>query len=88
MLLLFAITSRPLIQNRSCGDPAEDPGKKTEPARSDGVVSLSRAEAKQAWLAEGSDLERAARQALRERFTKVRDTAKRRLIERGKENLD
>lgn len=45
-----------------------------EPAKSDGVVSLSRAEAKQAWLAEGSDLERAARQALRERLAKVRDT--------------
>lgn len=49
-----------------------DPGKRVEP--DGGVVNLSRAEAKQAWLAEGSDLERAARQALRERLAKVRDT--------------
>lgn len=71
----MAITSFLLIQNQLCGAPAEDPGKSlVEPAKSDGVVSLSRAEAKQAWLAEGSDLERAARQALRERLAKVRDT--------------
>lgn len=48
-----------------------DPGKRVE--SDGGVVNLSRAEAKQAWLAEGSDLERAARQALRERLAKVRD---------------
>lgn len=40
------------------------------------MVNLSRAEAKQAWLAEGSDLERAARQALRERLAKVRGASK------------
>uniref|UniRef100_H3DLA4 RBR-type E3 ubiquitin transferase n=1 Tax=Tetraodon nigroviridis TaxID=99883 RepID=H3DLA4_TETNG len=47
--------------------------KKVEPAQSDGVVNLSRAEAKQAWLTEGSDLERAARQALRDRLAKVKE---------------
>lgn len=60
-----------LIQKRFCGS-AEDPVKKLDPAQSDSVVNLSRAEAKQAWLVEGSDVERATRQALRERLAKVR----------------
>lgn len=68
---MLCITSLLLIQNRLCGAPAEDPGTKAEPAQPDGVVNLSRAEAKQAWLAEGSDLEKAARQARRERLAKV-----------------
>lgn len=61
-----------LIQKWLCSSPAEDPVKKLDPAQSDRVVNLSRAEAKQAWLAEGSDVERATRQALRERLAKVR----------------
>lgn len=60
----MAIAPFLLIQKRLCGS-AEDPV-------SDSVVNLSRAEAKQAWLAEGSDVERATRQALRERLVKVR----------------
>ena len=42
-----------------------------EPAENEGVVQLSRAEAKQAWLTAGGDTERAARQALRDRLSKV-----------------
>lgn len=70
----MAIPSLLLIQNQLCAAPAEDPGIKVEPAQADGVVNLSRAEAKQAWLTEGRNLERAARQGLRERLSKVRDT--------------
>ncbi|TWW73421.1 E3 ubiquitin-protein ligase RNF31 [Takifugu flavidus] len=60
------------IRKRFCGS-AEDPVKKLDPAQSDSVVNLSRAEAKQAWLVEGSDVERATRQALRERLAKVKE---------------
>ncbi|XP_056913509.1 E3 ubiquitin-protein ligase RNF31 isoform X2 [Takifugu flavidus] len=59
-------------KKRFCGS-AEDPVKKLDPAQSDSVVNLSRAEAKQAWLVEGSDVERATRQALRERLAKVKE---------------
>lgn len=78
----MAVPSLLFIQKGVGGAPDEEPGKKVEPAQSDGVVNLSRAEAKQAWLTEGSDLERAARQALRDRLAKVRD-----LLSHGKENL-
>ncbi|XP_076838037.1 E3 ubiquitin-protein ligase RNF31 [Brachyhypopomus gauderio] len=40
-----------------------------------GAVPLSRAEAKQAWLTAGGDNERAARQALRDRRSKVKELA-------------
>lgn len=61
----------PLTQNRSSEAPAEDAGKEECPAETESVVQLSRAEAKQAWLTAGGDTERAARQALRDRVTKV-----------------
>ena len=44
------------------------------PAKTESVVQLSRAEAKQAWLTAAGDSERAARQALRDRLSKVTDT--------------
>ncbi|KAL7842869.1 hypothetical protein SRHO_G00245580 [Serrasalmus rhombeus] len=40
-----------------------------------GAVPLSRAEAKQAWLTAGGDSEKAARQALRDRWAKVKELA-------------
>lgn len=49
----------------------EDSGNQVEPTKTEGAVQLSRAEAKQAWLTAGGDTERAARQALRDRVTKV-----------------
>lgn len=61
----------PLTQSRSCQVPAEDAGREVDPAETEGVVQLSRAEAKQAWLTAGGDTERAARQALRDRLAKV-----------------
>uniref|UniRef100_A0A8C7PC92 RBR-type E3 ubiquitin transferase n=1 Tax=Oncorhynchus mykiss TaxID=8022 RepID=A0A8C7PC92_ONCMY len=42
-----------------------------------GGVTLSRAEAKLAWLSAGGDTERAAKQALRDRHSKVRDRLER-----------
>ncbi|XP_028329514.1 E3 ubiquitin-protein ligase RNF31 isoform X1 [Gouania willdenowi] len=54
-----------------CDPPDEDTGK--EPRGADVAVQLSRAEAKQAWLATGGDTERAAKQALRDRLGKVKD---------------
>lgn len=65
------MTDFPLTQGRPCEAPAEEAGKEVDPAESESVVQLSRAEAKQAWLAAGSDTERAARQALRDRLAKV-----------------
>uniref|UniRef100_A0A672ZZF4 RanBP2-type domain-containing protein n=1 Tax=Sphaeramia orbicularis TaxID=375764 RepID=A0A672ZZF4_9TELE len=43
------------------------------PAETESGVQLSRAEAKQAWLTAGGDIERATRQALRDRLTKVKE---------------
>uniref|UniRef100_A0A4W6DUP9 Ring finger protein 31 n=1 Tax=Lates calcarifer TaxID=8187 RepID=A0A4W6DUP9_LATCA len=43
------------------------------PVKTESVVQLSRAEAKQAWLTAGGDTERAARQALRDRLAKVKE---------------
>ncbi|KAK1878582.1 E3 ubiquitin-protein ligase RNF31 [Dissostichus eleginoides] len=59
------------LSSRSCD--AKDAGKEVEPAENEGVVQLSRAEAKQAWLTAGGDTERAARQALRDRLSKVKE---------------
>lgn len=42
-----------------------------DPAETESVIQLSRAEAKLAWLTAGGDTERAARQALRDRLAKV-----------------
>lgn len=60
-----------LTQSSSGEAPAGDAGKEVDPADTDSVVQLSRAEAKQAWLTAGGDTERAARQALRDRLAKV-----------------
>lgn len=46
-------------------------GGDLEQSAAGGVVKLSRAEAKLAWLAAGGDMERAVRQLLRDRQTKV-----------------
>ncbi|KAI4810304.1 hypothetical protein KUCAC02_019143, partial [Chaenocephalus aceratus] len=59
------------LSSRPCD--AKDAGKEVEPAENQGVVQLSRAEAKQAWLTAGGDTERAARQALRDRLSKVKE---------------
>lgn len=59
-----------LPQSRSCEASAQEAGKEAQSANG---VQLSRAEAKQAWLRAGGDKERAARQALRDRLTKVSD---------------
>lgn len=69
------VTTLPLTQSKSCEVPAEDAGKQVDPAETDSMVQLSRAEAKQAWLTAGGDTERAARQALRDRLTKVTNTS-------------
>lgn len=53
---------------------AEDTGVEEEQPRGGGVT-LSRAEAKMAWLSAGGETERAARQSLRDRHAKVRDRA-------------
>ncbi|KAF7641906.1 hypothetical protein LDENG_00268680 [Lucifuga dentata] len=60
-------------KNTSCEGPAEDAGKEVDPAVKEGTVQISRAEAKQAWLTAGGDIERAARQALRDRLCKVKE---------------
>lgn len=67
------MTNFPLTQDKSCEAPAEDARKSKERAETAGVVQLSRAEAKQAWLSAGGNTEKAARQALRERLAKVRN---------------
>ncbi|XP_058490127.1 E3 ubiquitin-protein ligase RNF31 isoform X3 [Solea solea] len=54
--------------NRSCEASDED-----APAETECTIQLSRAEAKQGWLTAGGDLERAARQALRDRLAKVKE---------------
>eukprot|EP00064_Thunnus_orientalis_P004382 superscaffoldBa00000396_g4393 len=59
--------------NRSCDSSAEDSGKEVDPAETERVIQLSRAEAKQAWLTAGGDTERSARQALRDRLAKVKE---------------
>ncbi|XP_037314354.2 E3 ubiquitin-protein ligase RNF31 isoform X2 [Pungitius pungitius] len=56
--------------SRSCEAPAEEAARAAQSATG---VQLSRAEAKQAWLRAGGDSERAARQALRDRLTKVKE---------------
>ncbi|XP_075871631.1 E3 ubiquitin-protein ligase RNF31 [Nelusetta ayraudi] len=58
---------------RSRGAPAEEQDQRAEPPEPDPVVHLSRREAKQALLLAGSDLERAARQARRDRLAKVKE---------------
>ncbi|XP_077581291.1 E3 ubiquitin-protein ligase RNF31 isoform X2 [Stigmatopora nigra] len=60
--------------NKSCEAPADDPRKGHYDIKGKVAVSvqLSRAEAKQAWLAAGGDSEKAARQALRDRLAKVK----------------
>uniref|UniRef100_UPI003AADA360 E3 ubiquitin-protein ligase RNF31 n=1 Tax=Centroberyx gerrardi TaxID=166262 RepID=UPI003AADA360 len=50
-----------------------DARKEVDAREKGGMVQLSRAEAKQAWLTAGGDTERAARQALRDRHTKVKE---------------
>ncbi|XP_034038916.1 E3 ubiquitin-protein ligase RNF31 isoform X2 [Thalassophryne amazonica] len=60
------------LMNRSCDGPSEEAGQDRKEEK-EGVVQLSRAEAKQAWLTSSGDTERAARQALRDRFTKVKE---------------
>lgn len=60
-----------LTQGRPCEYPAKEAGKEADPAQSHSVVQLSRAEAKQAWLAAGNDTEGAAQKALRDRLSKV-----------------
>lgn len=67
----LSMTHRPLTQNRSGDAPTEDAGKEVDPAETESVVQLSRAEAKQAWLTAGGDTERAAKQALKDRLAKV-----------------
>ncbi|GLD67821.1 E3 ubiquitin-protein ligase RNF31-like protein, partial [Lates japonicus] len=59
--------------SRSCDTPTEDAGREVYPVKTESVVQLSRAEAKQAWLTAGGDTERAARQALRDRLAKVKE---------------
>ncbi|XP_054624953.1 E3 ubiquitin-protein ligase RNF31 isoform X1 [Dunckerocampus dactyliophorus] len=56
--------------NRLFEGPTEASGKVTD-FKSKGVLQLSRAEAKHAWLIAGGNTERAARQALRDRLAKV-----------------
>lgn len=58
-------------QGKSSEGPAEEEDPKADPPGSDLVVHLSRREAKQALLEMGSNLERAARQARRDRQAKV-----------------
>uniref|UniRef100_A0A671VKC9 Potassium voltage-gated channel subfamily B member 2-like n=1 Tax=Sparus aurata TaxID=8175 RepID=A0A671VKC9_SPAAU len=67
------VTVLSLTQSSSVEAPAGDAGKEVDPADTDSVVQLSRAEAKQAWLTAGGDTERAARQALRDRLAKVKE---------------
>lgn len=59
-------------QNQNGAGTTEDTGVEEEQTRGGGVT-LSRAEAKLAWLSAGGDTERAAKQALRDRHSKVRD---------------
>ncbi|KAM4552658.1 E3 ubiquitin-protein ligase RNF31 isoform 2-T2 [Odontesthes bonariensis] len=59
--------------NPLCESPPEDGGKEADFSDTESVVQLSRAEAKQAWLAAGGDTERAGRQALRDRLAKVKE---------------
>lgn len=68
---LNTIASDELSQGRSREAPAEEENNKAEPPEPDPVVHLSRREAKQALLVAGSNLERAARQAQRDRLAKV-----------------
>lgn len=65
------MTDVPLTQSRSCEAPGEDARKGADPAKTESVVQLSRAEAKQAWLTAGGDTDRASRQAMRDRLAKV-----------------
>lgn len=60
-----------LTQNSPYEHSAEEAEKEEDPAEKEGMLQLSRAEAKQAWLTAGGDTERAARQALRDRLCKV-----------------
>ncbi|CAB1326233.1 unnamed protein product, partial [Coregonus sp. 'balchen'] len=59
-------------QNQNGSGTAEDTGVEEEQPRGGGVT-LSRAEAKLAWLSAGGDTERAARQGLRDRHAKVKE---------------
>jgi hypothetical protein len=59
-------------QNQNGTGTSEDTGVEEEQTRGGGVT-LSRAEAKLAWLSAGGDTERAVKQALRDRHSKVRD---------------
>nr|XP_023865712.1 E3 ubiquitin-protein ligase RNF31 isoform X1 [Salvelinus alpinus]XP_023865713.1 E3 ubiquitin-protein ligase RNF31 isoform X1 [Salvelinus alpinus] len=59
-------------QNQNGTGTAEDTGVEEEQTRGRGVT-LSRAEAKLAWLSAGGDTERAAKQALRDRHSKVKE---------------
>lgn len=70
-MVILLVTHCLLSQNGPCECPTEDAGKEVSPGEKGGVVQLSRAEAKQAWLTAGGDTERAARQALRDRHAKV-----------------
>ncbi|XP_048866204.1 LOW QUALITY PROTEIN: E3 ubiquitin-protein ligase RNF31 [Brienomyrus brachyistius] len=59
----------PSERPRSCDSSSKDGGSTTP----GGNLHLSRAEAKQAWLAAGGDTEKAVKLVLRERHTKVRE---------------
>lgn len=72
---LQSVSDKPLTEqtNNITQNLAKEAGKEVDPAETESVVQLSRAEAKQAWLTAGGDTERAARQALRDRLAKVKE---------------
>ncbi|XP_028283645.1 E3 ubiquitin-protein ligase RNF31 [Parambassis ranga] len=72
---LQSISEKTIMEHtiKSHEAPAEDVRKELDRAERERVVQLSRTEAKLAWLTAGGDTERAARQALRDRLTKVKE---------------
>ncbi|XP_047445540.1 E3 ubiquitin-protein ligase RNF31 isoform X2 [Mugil cephalus] len=81
IVVLVASSSQQSVLEQTITEPTKTPfegpvvdgGRAVDLAETKCGIQLSRAEAKQAWLMAGGDTERAAKQALRDRLTKVKE---------------